>query len=216
VQKLIDDNPEAQELDRQDKEVSVLFLDIAGYTRLSAALDQAKVNYLIERYFSSFLDDIYQNNGDINETVGDGLMIIFQAPDPTTHALQAARTALAIAHKTRQINADLHGVYEPVVVNIGINSGLASVGSAKFEGIAGTRWTYTASGMVTNLAARMAAFATGGTILVSVATKRHIADHFLFENLGPQQFKNVSAPVEVFCLLTEKGTRDAEENSHCR
>jgi hypothetical protein len=64
VQKLIDDNPEAPELDRQDKEVSVLFLDIAGYTRLSAALAQAKVNYLIERYFSSFLDDIYQNNGD--------------------------------------------------------------------------------------------------------------------------------------------------------
>ena len=216
VQKLIDDNPDAPELDRQDKEVSVLFLDIAGYTRLSAALDQARVSYLIERYFSSFLDDIYHNNGDINETAGDGLMIIFQDANPAMHALQAARTALAIANKTRQINADLHGVYEPVTVNVGINSGLASVGSAKFEGITGTRWTYTASGMVTNLAARMAAFATEGAVLLSPTTARHIAQDFFLEDLGPQQFKNVSGPVQVFRLQAEKGSRDGQENSDRR
>ena len=216
VQKLIDNNPEAPELDRQDKEVSVLFLDIAGYTRLSAALDQGKVNYLIEHYFSSFLDDIYHNNGDINETAGDGLMIIFQDANPAMHALQAARTALAIANKTRQINADLRDVYEPVTVNVGINSGLASVGSAKFEGITGTRWTYTASGMVTNLAARMAAFASEGAVLLSPTTARHIAQDFFLEDLGPQQFKNVSEPVQVFRLQAEKGSRDGQENSDRR
>lgn len=201
VQKLIDTNPEAPALDKHDRDVSILFLDIAGYTRISEALDQGRVNYLIERYFSSFLDDIHQNNGDINETAGDGLMILFQDPDRTTHALQAARTAVAIRNKTRQINADLHGMYDPVVVNIGINSGLASVGSTKFEGITGTRWTYTASGSVTNLAARFAAFATANSVMISAETARRIADQFVLEALGPQQFKNVSEPMQVFRLL---------------
>lgn len=205
VQKLIEENPDMPELDKQEKDVSVLFLDIAGYTRISAALDQAKVNYLIERYFSSFLDDIHGNEGDINETAGDGLMIIFQNPDPTIHALQAARTALAIRNKTQQINADLHGQYEPVQVNIGINSGVASVGSAKFEGITGTRWTYTASGMVTNLAARIAEFATGGSILASEKTICRLSNQFLREDLGKHQFKNIREPVQIFRLTGLKG-----------
>jgi len=205
VQKLIEDNPDTPELDKKDKDVSVLFLDIAGYTRISASLDQEKVNYLIERYFSSFLDDIHQNDGDINETAGDGLMIIFQNSDPTTHALQAARTALAIRSKTKQINTDLQGQYEPVQVNIGINSGKASVGSAKFEGITGTRWTYTASGMVTNLAARIAEFATGGTILASEETIHRLSDQFFRQDLGKQQFKNVREPLHIFRLIEGKG-----------
>jgi class 3 adenylate cyclase len=216
VQKLIEDNPDMPELDKQDKDVSVLFLDIAGYTRISATLDQAKVNYLIERYFSSFLDDIHGNEGDINETAGDGLMIIFQNPDSTTHALQAARTALAIRNKTQQINTDLQGQYEPVQVNIGINSGLASVGSAKFEGITGTRWTYTASGMVTNLAARIAAFATGGSILASEKTICQLSDQFLWEDLGEHRFKNLREPVQIFRLIGLKGEQHEQENPHCR
>ncbi len=206
VQKLIDTNPEAPELEKRDQDVSILFLDIAGYTRISESLDQGRVNYLVERYFSSFLDDIHQNGGDINETAGDGLMIIFQDPNPATHALQVARTALAIHRKTAQINADLYGTYEPVVVNIGINSGLASVGSSKFEGLTGTRWTYTASGSVTNLAARLAADATEGAVLVSAETAGRIVTHSKLEDVGPQQLKNVSEPVQTFRLLGEKGS----------
>ena len=184
-------------------DVSVLFLDIAGYTRISESLDQDKVSYLVERYFSSFLDDIYANHGDINETAGDGLMIIFQDADAATHALQAARTALAIRDKTAQINADHQGAFEPVQVNIGINSGLASVGSSKFEGLTGARWTYTASGAVTNLAARLAAFATDGAVVVGPETASRIQDRFALEALGAQPLRNISEPVELFRLHDE-------------
>ena len=58
VQRLIEQDPAAPALDKREQDVSVLFLDIAGYTSISQALDQARVNYLVERYFSSFLDDI--------------------------------------------------------------------------------------------------------------------------------------------------------------
>ena len=114
TQKIVDQNPDAPELEKQDEDVSILFLDIAGYIMISESQNAASVNYLIERYSSSFLDDIYQNNGDINETAEDGLMIIFQDADRMKHAAQAARTALAIRNKIQQINIDLEGEYEPV------------------------------------------------------------------------------------------------------
>jgi len=208
VKRTIQENPEAPELEKQTKDVSILFLDIAGYTRISESLDQEKVGYLVERYFSSFLDDIHRNDGDINETAGDGLMIIFQSPDPCRHAMQAARTALAIRDKTRQINADLEGAYAPVVVNIGINSGTASVGSTKFEGITGTRWTYTASGPVTNVAARISAFARDGAVLVSGATASRLSTAFDLEDLGAQRFKNVGSPIAVFRLKGQLSSGD--------
>ncbi len=204
VQEMIDDNPDKPCLEKRDKDVTVVFLDIAGYTKMSESLDQTKVNYLIETYFSSFLDAIYSNNGDISETAGDGLMLIFHGADFKKNAIQAAQTALAIRIKTEQINRELQGKYDPVLVNIGVNSGIASVGSTKFEGLAGTRWTYTASGSVTNVAARIGAFAKGGVILVSEETCRWISDHFILKNLGEQQFKNVTKPTTVFRLIDKK------------
>ena len=85
---------------------------------ISESQNAASVNYLIERYFSSFLDDIYQNNGNINETAGGGLVIIFQDADRMKHAAQVTHTTLAIRNKTQQININLEGEYGPVQVNI--------------------------------------------------------------------------------------------------
>ncbi len=205
VQRLIEQDPSAPALDKHEQDVSVLFLDIAGYTTLSQALDQAKVNYLVERYFSSFLDDIYANQGDINETAGDGLMIIFQDDDPAVHARAAVQTALSIRDKAERINNELEGQFEPVTVNMGINSGQAAVASTKFEGAAGTRWTFTASGPVTNLAARIGAFATNGSIYVGEATARRLSDAFERRRLGQQSFKNVNEPVSVYEILGLQG-----------
>jgi class 3 adenylate cyclase len=201
VRRLIELDPTAPALDKHEQDVSVLFLDIAGYASMSQALDHEKVNYLIERYFSSFLDDIYANQGDINETAGDGLMIIFQDDDPRTHARAAVHTALAIRDKTQRINAELQGIYAPITVNMGINSGLAAVGSTKFEGATGTRWTFTASGPVTNLAARIGAFATHGSIYIGAATAQRVSEEFELRELGPQLFKNVYQPVDVYEVL---------------
>jgi class 3 adenylate cyclase len=62
----------------------------------------------------------------------------------------------------------------------------------------------------------MAAFATEGAVLLSLTTACHIAQSFFLEDLGLQQFKNVSEPVQVFRLQAEKGTRDGQENSDRR
>lgn len=196
VADLIDSQPEAPDLGKRPRDVTVLFLDIAGYTRLSEQVESQEVNRLVEMYFSSFMDDIYHNHGDINETAGDGLMIIFQHDDPAEHARAAVRTALAIAGRVAEINQGQGG--RPVIVNQGINSGQALVGSTRFEGLAGDRWTFTASGSVTNLASRLAGLAKNGQVLVGPETARRVQGVFPLASLGPQGLKNVAQPVEVW------------------
>src|SRR3989454_6631651 len=145
VQRLIEQAPDAPELAKRETDVSVLFVDIAGYTRLAGRLDAATVERLVERYFGAFLDEILKNGGDVNETAGDGLMVIFQDADPRRHARSAVTTALALLGRAREINP-AEPLDEPIALHLGLNSGRAAVGATKIEGTAGTRWTYTASG----------------------------------------------------------------------
>ena len=97
VKKLLEQNPNATELEKKTVDVAVLFLDIAGYTKLSEQLEPKKLNQLVQLYFSSFLEIIQAHHGDVNETAGDGLMVVFQA-DRTTgdHSVNATRAAFAI------------------------------------------------------------------------------------------------------------------------
>jgi class 3 adenylate cyclase len=102
-------------------------------------------------------------------------------------------------------HSTLEGYYEPITMHIGVNSGMASVGATKIEGAAGTRWTYTASGPTTNIAARLAALAEGGSIVLSEETRRRLGDEFELADIGPQSLKNVAQPVRAYrCLLTEQ------------
>lgn len=198
VKRLIEMAPDTPELDKRDQDVSILFLDIAGYTRLSETVEPQRMNGLIERYFSSFLDDIYQNNGDINETAGDGLMIIFQDANRVQHACNAVHTAMVMQKKVWAINRELVQEFEPVVINIGINSGRAAVGLTRFEGLAGTRWTFTASGPVTNVAARIGKLATHGAIFLGEETAQRVHGLFPLQEVGMPHLKNVREPVKVY------------------
>jgi class 3 adenylate cyclase len=181
----------------------VVFADITGYTRLSAQMELDQVNQLVERYFGAFLDEILRYGGDVNETAGDGLMVIFRDPDPSRHARAAVLAALGILRKTREINVELQGQFQPISMHVGVNSGIAFVGATRIEGAAGTRWTYTASGPTTNVAARLSALAEGGTVVVSEETRRRMGDEFAVEDLGPQSLKNVAQPVRVYRLGAE-------------
>ena len=200
VQNIVEKNPDAPLLDKIETEITVLFLDVAGYTKISESLNQDQVNFIIEKYFSSFLDILYEHSGDINETAGDGLMVIFQG-DPGETAINAARAALAIRRRTNEINEELSGRFQPIDINMGINSGVAAVGMSRFQGKAGTRMTFTASGPVTNLAARIASAATNGDILVGPETVARIGNRIVFYDRGLMRFKNVSAETQVYSLL---------------
>jgi class 3 adenylate cyclase len=198
VQQLIEEAPEAPEFAKRETDVSVLFVDIAGYTRLSGRLEAATVDRLVERYFGAFLDEILKNGGDVNETAGDGLMVIFQDADPRRHARAAVATALALVRRAREINA-AEPLDEPIALHVGVNSGRAAVGATKIEGTAGTRWTYTASGPVTNVAARLASLGDDA-IYVGDATVARLPSRAGLEDLGEVRLRNVDEPVRVYRL----------------
>jgi class 3 adenylate cyclase len=199
VKRLIAANPEAPELAKHVRDVSVLFLDISGYTRLSEQLPPEVLNRLVERYFSTFLDRIHEAGGDINETAGDGFMAIFQAADVHVHTVTAVQTALALLDVTEVLNRK--NSTPPLVIHMGLNSGRALVGSTCFEGAQGTRWTFTASGPVTNLAARLAATAKAGQLLVGPETVRRLGQHYQVERLGRESLKNLGETVDIYRVL---------------
>jgi len=199
VKRLVAANPDAPELAKQERDVSVLFADISGYTSLSDRLRADILNELVERYFSTFLDHIRAAGGDINETAGDGFMAIFQDAEAGGHAVTAIDGALALLGATEALNRD--NTEHPLSIHIGVNSGVALVGSTRFEGARGARWTFTASGPVTNLAARLAAAARAGQILAGPETVRRVGYRFRLERLGRESMKNIVEPVEIHGIL---------------
>jgi DNA-binding response OmpR family regulator len=199
VKKLVAANPEAPDLALHERDVSVMFVDIAGYTRLSEQLSLEALSTLVERYFSAFFDHIRTVDGDINETAGDGFMTIFQDAEGEVHARKAVDTALALVKTTATLNHE--GGTVPLAIHIGINSGLALVGSVRFEGLHGTRWTFTASGPVTNLAARLAGAATANQILAGPETVRRLGDGYQVESLGRQPLKNFADAIDLYRIL---------------
>jgi class 3 adenylate cyclase len=197
VRQLIEESPEAPPLDKRETDVSVLFADISGYTRLSSRLAPDDLAALVERYFGAFLDEIVEHGGDVNETAGDGLMVIFHEG---AHARAAVDAARAIHRRTAEIGTELAGRFEPLAMHVGINTGPALLGATKIEGSAGTRWTYTASGLTTNIAARLAAQAGDGEIVLSEATRARLGPDVTVQDLGVRELKNVDRPMRLFRL----------------
>ena len=122
-------------------------------------------------------------------------MAIFQ---DAQHASTAVDTAIALLAATMALNAG--EAVQPLSVHMGLNSGTALVGSTRFEGVRGARWTFTASGAVTNLAARLAGIATPGAILIGPETARRLGERYSLQRLGQEQLKNIATPVEIYGL----------------
>ena len=206
VKRLATADPDAPELSTKvERDVSVLMLDVSGYSRLSEQLPTTQLNDLVERYFSAFLDRIREADGDINETAGDGFMALFMdaedgAPENgPSHVVRAVDTALDLLTTTQRLNAEI--AQTPLGVHIGTNSGPALVGSTRFEDARGTRWTFTASGTVTNIAARLVGVASDGQIVIGPQTRQGVGDRYELESVGEKQLKNLSEPIEVHRVL---------------
>ena len=201
VLRMAEKDPALLGQDKKEKEVSVLFLDIEGYTQLSSKLPEQEVNQIVERLFSSFVDPIHRSQGDINETAGDGLMIIFKEDDIKTNAVNSIKAAFDIHQQSLACNRKLPSHVDPLKVNMGIHCGTALLGMTRFKGSIDTRMTYTASGNVTNLAARLAGHARGGDILIAEETQKLIDGLWPVFDKGTAVLKGIEKPVHVYSLL---------------
>ena len=199
VRDLVAQNPQEPDFAKQERDASILFLDISGYARLVELLPPSTLSELIERYFSAFLDEVAERSGNINETMGDGFMAVFQQQHPTENAVAATESALGLLSATDRLNRE--SKEQPIEVHIGISSGVTLVGSTQFHGRRGTRWVFSASGRQVNVAARLAAIARPGQILISSATKDRLSGRYFIESAGTQKLKNISEEIEAFQLI---------------
>ena len=200
-------------------DVAVLFVDVQGCSVLCETLSPPDMNHLLEVAFGCFFDCVHDAGGEVNEIMGDGFMALFEGR-PLKESLHAAvQAALAIRQyaSTRPLAAALAAV--PFVVNIGLHGGSAFVGVTRFIGRTGERWTYTASGPVTNIAARLRALAQDGAILVSGAAATCLADFYNLESMGAQRIRNIGQIIEVYTLhgkhtdLEQRGAHAREDTS---
>lgn len=200
VRNMLEKDPDSISGEKRTMDVTVLFLDLEGYTALSHSHSESEVSAYVERLFSSFVDPIQRSRGDINETAGDGLMIIFKEDDAKTNAINGVKAALEIQERSLELEPARELGLQPVGVKIGINSGKALLGMTRFKGSLETRMTYTASGPVTIVAARLAALAKGGEILIGEETMRLIEGNWPVYDKGEARLKGIEMPVRVFSL----------------
>jgi len=177
--------------------VGLLFVDIEGCTRLCEDLPPQEMNLLIETYFSAYLDIVRDHGGEVLEVLGDGLLALFNGGDLPANTRSAFLAALQIYAKTVELNKRSKGGHDAIVVNIGLNAGTARVGFTRLRGRSGERWVFSATGAVTNVAARLSALATGGSILTTKAVADLLACGTAWRSLGPKLLKNVTGPVEI-------------------
>jgi class 3 adenylate cyclase len=215
AKRIIEKNPDKMGLlNKYIQDATILFLDIEGFTLLQQKYSQENINRAIESYFSTFLDIIQKNGGDINETAGDGMMVIFLHADPVRHARNAIQAALQIQQHSMVLPAKDGSDLFPVRINIGISSGKVYLGSTKMSGAATERWTFTASGATTILAARLAEHAQKGQILIGEETARRINWMSSLRSLGKISLKNLKDSGEVFELLFSSHDESQSNPAH--
>ena len=161
---------------------------------------------LINLAFSRFVDEIHRYDGVLLEIGGDELFVLFGDEDRSKHVWRAAKAALAISHAAIALKEELSSASPPLMMNIGINSGIASVGLHSVEAASGSRWRYGASGTVVNVAARVRELARDGNILMSADSVARISDDFVLEDIGEHSLKNVMRPIRIYRLCAERSS----------
>lgn len=135
------------------------------------------------------------------EIRGDELFVLFADEDHSKHVANAANGALAISRAAISLKEELSSAYPPLILNMGIHSGVASVGMKAVEGSSGSRWRYGASGTVVNVAARVRELARNGNILISADAAARVPNEFVLEDFGKHALKNIKNPVHIYRLL---------------
>ena len=192
-------------LEGERKQVTVLFVDVSGFTALSARLDPEEVHQLMNRAFDLMLAEVHRYEGTVNQFLGDGIMALFGAPIAhEDHAQRAVHAALGIRGALEAYRDELERERRiGFQVRQGLNTGLVVVGSVGSD----LRMDYTAVGDTTNVAARMQQSATPGGVLVAEATYRLVEAHFHTRPVGPLSLKGKTEPMAAWEVISARGPR---------
>ena len=188
------EEPGAAELGGEQREVSVLFADLQGFTAFSERSTPPEVIGMLNAYWAEVVPIVAAQDGIIERFAGDAVMVVFNAAaDQPDHATRAARAALGIAGAS---DAVTQGRPDWPGFRVGVNSGPAVVGNVGAE----EQRSFAAIGDTTNLAARLQATAEPGQVVIGAKTAVELTGAKLVP-LGPLDLKGKSEPVEAYLLV---------------
>lgn len=183
------------ELGGELREVSILFADARDFTAIVETIPAERVMPILNDYLSVIVDAIDHYGGTINQFQGDNVMAIFNAHgDQPDHAIRAVRAGICIQQQLFAYQAQRPETERWFHFGVGIDTGLAIVGNS------GARWrySYTALGNTTNLAARITAAVPAYEVWISQNTLDQLDGTFDVTPLSPTYFKGKDKPVAVF------------------
>lgn len=187
------------ELGGVDKELTVLFSDIRGFTSLSEGMTpQELVNHL-NLYLTAMTDLIHEYKGTLDKYVGDEIMCFWGAPlEQPDHAVLASKCALRMMEKLAEMNAEWPE-NRKINIGIGLNSGIMTVGNMGSQG----RMNYTLMGDNVNLGARLEGtnkeYLTN--VIISENTYHYIQDTAIVRELDNIRVKGKNKPVLIYELI---------------
>ena len=192
-------------LEGERKQVTVLFVDVAGFTAMTARLDPEDVHTVMRRAFELMLAEVHRYEGTVNQFLGDGIMALFGAPVAhEDHAQRAVYTAVglrsALASYREQLRRERGITFD---VRQGLNTGLVVVGSIGTD----LRMDYTAVGDTTNVAARLQQSAAAGEILIAESVHRLVAGYCDTRPLADLALKGKDEPVKAWAVLAARPAR---------
>jgi adenylate cyclase len=181
------------------KELSVLFLDVRGFTPLSEKLQPEEVVGFLNMMFNLITEKALENHGTIDKFIGDAAMILYNAPlDVKHHEYFAVKSAYDMQKGMIQVRADVLEKYGVTIsVGIGINTGEVVVGNIGSY----LRIDYTAIGDNVNTAARIESNTQPNQVLVSEATYERTKQYFEYNCIGEKMMKGKSLPVKLYEVI---------------
>jgi adenylate cyclase len=189
------------------KELTILFSDIRGFTTISEKLTPDELVQLLNEYFGQMTEIVFATNGTLDKYIGDAIMAFWGSPYPQEdHAFRSCSCALQMVSGLAKLNEKLKSSGRPPIgIGIGLNTGQVNVGNMG----SARRLSWTVMGDNVNLASRLEGITKEYHVqlIVSEATYRHVASHFVCRELDKIRVKGKTQPVNIYELM------DAAENS---
>jgi class 3 adenylate cyclase len=181
------------------RRLTLVFSDIVGFSDTADELEPEDLSQLLNEYLAEMTALAEKYGATVDKFVGDAVVCFFGAPaatDDHDQALRAVRMALEMNQRVTELASNWRevGAQRPLRIRIGVNTGVASIGSFGSR----RRMDYTAIGRQVNLAARLEAQCEPGNVLMSHSTYALVRDEIPCEPKGEIRVKGIHHPVQVY------------------
>ena len=185
----------------EEKNVTVLFADIVGFTSMSEKMSPAAVSLLLNDYLSRMTDTIFKYEGTLDKYIGDAIMAVWGAPlDMADHEVRAIRAALEMRERLEEFNSE-RKEGPTLRIRIGINSGKAVAGEIGSI----NKKEYTVLGDTVNTASRLeSSVAKPMMVVIGENTYNAVKDLFDTRSLGKATLKGKEKEVAVYEVLSAR------------